>query len=94
MVEELRKSKLLEPTPENIKKVLQKKINSILKPLEKIFLLAKNQQFIWCVGVNGVGKTATVGKIANKYINQNKKVGVVAADTSSCCCQGAIKNMV
>ena len=33
------------------------------------------------VGVNGVGKTATVGKIANKYINQNKKVGVVAADT-------------
>ncbi len=81
VVEELRKSKLLEPTPENIKKVLQKKINSILKPLEKKFSISKKPTIYLVVGVNGVGKTATVGKIANKYINQNKKVGVVAADT-------------
>ena len=81
VVEELRKSKLLEPTPENIKKVLQKKINSILKPLEKNFSISKKPTIYLVVGVNGVGKTATVGKIANKYINQNKKVGVVAADT-------------
>jgi len=36
---------------------------------------------ILVVGVNGAGKTATVGKIANKFLSEKKKVGVVAADT-------------
>ena len=33
------------------------------------------------VGVNGVGKTTTIAKLANRYINQGKKVLLVAADT-------------
>ncbi len=33
------------------------------------------------VGVNGVGKTTTIAKIANRYINRDKKVLFVAADT-------------
>lgn len=33
------------------------------------------------VGVNGVGKTTTIGKLANKYKNEGKKVLLVAADT-------------
>ena len=33
------------------------------------------------VGANGAGKTATVGKIANKFLLDKKKVGMVAADT-------------
>ena len=33
------------------------------------------------VGVNGSGKTSTCAKLANKYINENKKVAFVAADT-------------
>lgn len=33
------------------------------------------------VGVNGVGKTTTIGKIANKFKKENKKVLLVAADT-------------
>lgn len=33
------------------------------------------------VGVNGVGKTTTIAKIANRYLKQNKKVLLVAADT-------------
>ena len=33
------------------------------------------------VGVNGVGKTTTIAKLANRYINQGKKVMLVAADT-------------
>ena len=33
------------------------------------------------VGVNGVGKTTTIGKIANKLKNEGKKVLLVAADT-------------
>lgn len=33
------------------------------------------------VGVNGVGKTTTIGKLAAKYVSNNKKVLVGAADT-------------
>ncbi|MBQ7140059.1 MAG: signal recognition particle-docking protein FtsY [Bacilli bacterium] len=33
------------------------------------------------VGVNGVGKTTTIGKLANKLINENKKVMMIAGDT-------------
>ena len=33
------------------------------------------------VGVNGVGKTTTIGKIANRYKNSGKKVMLIAGDT-------------
>lgn len=33
------------------------------------------------VGVNGVGKTTTIGKLANKYKSEGKKVMLVAGDT-------------
>ena len=33
------------------------------------------------MGVNGVGKTTTIAKLAYRYIKQNKKVTLVAADT-------------
>jgi len=36
---------------------------------------------IMLVGVNGVGKTTTVGKLANYFLNQGKSVTVAAADT-------------
>jgi len=33
------------------------------------------------VGVNGVGKTTTIGKIAHQYSSQGRKVLIGAADT-------------
>ena len=33
------------------------------------------------MGVNGVGKTTTIAKLANRYKNQGKKVLLVAGDT-------------
>jgi fused signal recognition particle receptor len=33
------------------------------------------------IGVNGVGKTTTIGKIANQLVKQDKKVMLVAGDT-------------
>lgn len=33
------------------------------------------------VGVNGVGKTTTIGKLAHKFLNENKKVMLIAGDT-------------
>lgn len=36
---------------------------------------------IMVVGVNGVGKTTTIGKLANKFIKEKKSVTIAAADT-------------
>ncbi|MBE5757017.1 MAG: signal recognition particle-docking protein FtsY [Clostridiales bacterium] len=36
---------------------------------------------IMLVGVNGVGKTTTIGKLANKFIKEGKSVTIAAADT-------------
>ena len=79
VTEELRKSKIIEPTSEKIKIIIQKKIISLLEPLEKEIKI-RNKPFIFLiVGINGVGKTATVGKIAHKYVIEKKK-------SRSCCC--------
>ena len=52
-----------------------------MKPLEKKLSAKKSPYIILIVGVNGVGKTATVGKIANRFKIEGKRVGIVAADT-------------
>lgn len=81
VIEDLKKSKLIEPTTEKVKSIIQKKIDNLLAPLEKEIKINHSPFVLLVVGVNGVGKTATVGKIAHKYTSQKKKVGVVAADT-------------
>jgi fused signal recognition particle receptor len=43
--------------------------------------VAAKPRVILVVGVNGVGKTTTIGKIANNYAKQGKKVMFAAADT-------------
>ena len=81
IIEDLRKSKMIEPSSQKVRSIIQKKIENLLQPLEKKVDL-KTKPFIFLiVGINGVGKTATVGKLANKYINAKKRVGLVAADT-------------
>jgi len=41
----------------------------------------KTPQIIMVVGVNGVGKTTTIGKLASQFKNQGKSVVIAAADT-------------
>ncbi len=43
--------------------------------------LATTPSVILVIGVNGVGKTTTIGKIANQLVSQGKKVMLVAGDT-------------
>lgn len=81
LIDELRKAKMVDPSVLKVKKIIEKKIVSILQPLEKKNEKIKKPQVFLVVGVNGVGKTATVGKIAHKFSSEGKKVGVVAADT-------------
>ncbi|MCQ2399758.1 MAG: signal recognition particle-docking protein FtsY [Clostridia bacterium] len=42
---------------------------------------AESPAVIMVVGVNGVGKTTSIGKLANYYVKQGKSVTIAAADT-------------
>ena len=44
-------------------------------------VLNTTPSIILVIGVNGVGKTTSIGKIANYYVRQGKKVTLAAADT-------------
>ena len=48
---------------------------------DKIKINDNGPTILLFVGVNGVGKTTTIGKLANKYKNEGKKVMLVAGDT-------------
>ncbi len=81
IIDEISKKKLPDTSDEKVKEFLRKKIHDILLPLEKKIILDFSPHVILIVGVNGTGKTATVGKLANKFKSDGKKVGMVAADT-------------
>ena len=55
----------------------------ILKPVEQPLVIdsAKKPYVILMVGVNGVGKTTTIGKLARQFQNQGKSVMLAAGDT-------------
>ena len=44
-------------------------------------VLNTKPSIVLVIGVNGVGKTTSIGKIANYYVKQGKKVTLAAADT-------------
>ena len=48
---------------------------------DKINIAPEGPTVILMVGVNGVGKTTTIGKLAHKYIKEGKKVMLIAGDT-------------
>jgi fused signal recognition particle receptor len=78
----LKKGELQEP--ERVKDFIRQEISRILqmgeKPLSIDFSQTKPFLFM-VVGVNGVGKTTTIAKIAHQYSSQGKKVLIGAADT-------------
>ncbi|NNC38345.1 MAG: signal recognition particle-docking protein FtsY [Acidimicrobiales bacterium] len=65
-----------------IKIALADVIAETLKPLEKPLVLGNSKpEIVLFVGVNGSGKTTTLGKIAKRYTDQGKKVLIAAGDT-------------
>ncbi len=65
-----------------LKKTLQEQMYQILLPQEKPIPLAGARPYvIMVVGVNGTGKTTTIGKMAQKFAAQGKSVLMAAADT-------------
>jgi fused signal recognition particle receptor len=51
------------------------------EPVEEAQVKSAGPSVILMIGVNGVGKTTTIGKLASQYSQQNKKVMIAAADT-------------
>jgi fused signal recognition particle receptor len=68
--------------PELLKKVLRNTMAEILKKSETPFSIPLGGIFtIMMVGVNGTGKTTTIGKLAYQFKEEGKSVLLVAADT-------------
>ena len=69
-------------TPEDLKPFLQARISEILTTGSDETKVAENgPTVILVIGVNGVGKTTTIGKLASYYQGQGKSVMLAAADT-------------
>jgi fused signal recognition particle receptor len=65
-----------------IKNVLRERMVGILQQMEKPLAIPKGQPFvIMAIGVNGSGKTTTIGKMANLLQSVGHDVMLVAADT-------------
>jgi fused signal recognition particle receptor len=65
-----------------IKKILQERMIAILQKIEKPLTIPKCQPFIiMTIGVNGSGKTTTIGKLASLLKSNGHEIMLVAADT-------------
>ncbi len=66
--------------PEEIHRLLEETVSEMLRGGEELDV-STSPSIILVIGVNGVGKTTTIGKLANNLSNQGKKVILAAADT-------------
>jgi fused signal recognition particle receptor len=61
---------------------LQESLADLLRPVERVLKTDSNHPFvILMVGVNGVGKTTTIGKLAKLFQAEGKSVMLAAGDT-------------
>ena len=68
-------------TTEHVKFNLKLILNDMLNVGDPALNLSTTPSVILVIGVNGVGKTTTIGKIAKQLVDQGKKVTLVAGDT-------------
>ena len=67
---------------DEIKALLAEEVKAILEPVARPMpLYAKKPQVVLVVGVNGSGKTTTIGKLASQFKAANKSVVIAACDT-------------
>ncbi len=69
-------------SPELLRKAMEKRVTDILKEREAPLRIPRNKLFtIMVLGVNGTGKTTTIGKMAHRFKKGGLSVMLVAADT-------------
>ena len=68
--------------PEALQGALKEELLALLKPCEQPLQVSGNKPYvILMVGVNGVGKTTTIGKLAKRFQSQGQSVMLAAGDT-------------
>ncbi|MEP5567356.1 MAG: signal recognition particle-docking protein FtsY [Halioglobus sp.] len=68
--------------PESLQDALKEELLSLLKPCEQALSVSGHKPYvILMVGVNGVGKTTTIGKLAKRFQSQGQSVMLAAGDT-------------
>lgn len=67
--------------PSECKKLLIESMKEQMRVDETAYDFEKEQSIVMVIGVNGVGKTTSVGKLAGKLKDDGKKVLIAAADT-------------
>lgn len=77
--DKIKDNKITEPV--GVKEELKNIIEEILTNENATLNVEKSPTIILMVGVNGVGKTTTIGKLANRYKQEGKKVLLAAGDT-------------
>ena len=68
---------------EEVREILATEVASVLEPIAQPLTIdpSNRPHVVLMVGVNGTGKTTTIGKLASKYRSEGKKVLLVAGDT-------------
>ena len=67
---------------EEIKQLLAQEVARVMEPVAKpLPIYPKRPQVVLVVGVNGSGKTTTIGKLASQFKSAGKKVVIAAGDT-------------
>ena len=69
--------------PNQLLPAVQAELYELIEPCEQFLAIDTERKpfVILMVGVNGVGKTTTIGKLARRYLDEGKKVMLAAGDT-------------
>lgn len=67
--------------PADCKEILIESIKEQMQVAEAAYEFETKQSIVFVIGVNGVGKTTTVGKLAGKLKQSGRRVVIAAADT-------------
>lgn len=68
--------------PEALETALKEELLTLLKPCEQPLIVSGHKpHVILMVGVNGVGKTTTIGKMAKRFLAEGRSVMLAAGDT-------------
>lgn len=68
---------------DDVREVLASEVARVLEPVARPLEIddARKPHVVLMVGVNGTGKTTTIGKLAQRYAREGKKVMIAAGDT-------------
>ncbi|MDY0873960.1 signal recognition particle-docking protein FtsY [Dongia rigui] len=70
-----------EVTSDEVRRLFADEIAKLLDPVAKPLVITQKPHVVLVVGVNGSGKTTTIGKLARLYQGQGKRVMLAAGDT-------------